>query len=75
VIKPTAFARRPARTPIPQLKKLEAGIVLFGHNWNDEQVLKIQKQNFKWFGWKTAALGLARLEKARPDRVLPVTYG
>jgi hypothetical protein len=39
--------------PIPQLKKLEAGIVLFGHNWNDEQVLETQKQNFKWFGWKT----------------------
>lgn len=38
--------------PIPQLKKLEAGIVLFGHNWNDEQVLKTQKQNFEWFGWK-----------------------
>jgi hypothetical protein len=37
------------------LKRLEAGIVLFGHNWNDEQVLKIQKQNFKWFGWKTPA--------------------
>jgi hypothetical protein len=41
--------------PIRQLKKLEAGIVLFGHNWNDEQVLKTQKQNFKWFGWKTPA--------------------
>jgi len=41
--------------PIPQLKKLEAGIVLFGHNWNDEQVLRTQKQNFKWFGWKTPA--------------------
>jgi hypothetical protein len=41
--------------PIPQLKKLEAGIVLFGHNWNDEQVLNTQKQNFKWFGWKTPA--------------------
>jgi len=41
--------------PIPQLKKLEAGIVLFGHNWNDEQVLKTQRQNFKWFGWKTPA--------------------
>ena len=38
--------------PIPQLKKLEAGIVVFGHNWNDEQVMKIQQQNFKWFGWK-----------------------
>jgi hypothetical protein len=41
--------------PIPQLKKLEAGIVLFGHNWNDEQVLKTQRQNFRWFGWKTPA--------------------
>jgi hypothetical protein len=41
--------------PIPQLKKLEAGIVLFGHNWNDEQVLKTQKKNFAWFGWKTPA--------------------
>jgi multimeric flavodoxin WrbA len=39
-------------TPIRQLKKLEAGIVLFGHNWNDEQVLKTQKKNFEWFGWK-----------------------
>ena len=41
--------------PIPQLKKLEAGIVLFGHNWNGEQILKTQKQNFEWFGWKTPA--------------------
>lgn len=39
--------------PIPQLKKLEAGIVLFGHNWNDRQVLETQKKNFGWFGWKT----------------------
>ena len=39
--------------PIPQLKKLEAGMVLFGHNWNDAQVLAVQKQNFEWFGWKT----------------------
>jgi len=38
--------------PIPELNKLEAGIVLFGQNWNDEEVLKTQKQNFKWFGWK-----------------------
>ena len=29
------------------------GIILFGHNWNDEQVLETQKKNFKWFGWKT----------------------
>lgn len=41
--------------PIRQLRKLEAGIVVFGHNWNDEAVLKTQKQNFKWFGWKTPA--------------------
>ena len=41
--------------PIPQLKKLEAGIVLFGHNWNDQQVLKTQKKNFEWFGWQTPA--------------------
>jgi len=39
--------------PIPQLKKLEAGMVLFGQNWNDAQVLKTQRQNFRWFGWKT----------------------
>jgi hypothetical protein len=38
--------------PIAQLKKLEAGIVLFGQNWNDAAVLKIQQQNFRWFGWK-----------------------
>jgi hypothetical protein len=39
--------------PIPQSKKLEAGIILF--DWNDELVLKTQKQNFKLFGWKTPA--------------------
>ncbi len=38
--------------PIPQLKRLEAGIVLFGHNWNDQQVMKTQMKNFEWFGWK-----------------------
>jgi multimeric flavodoxin WrbA len=41
--------------PIPQLTKLEAGMVLFGQNWNNEQVLHTQTQNFKWFGWKTPA--------------------
>ena len=41
--------------PIPQLKGLEAGIVVFGQNWNDAQVLKIQRQNYSWFGWKTPA--------------------
>ena len=39
--------------PIAQLKKLEAGIVVFGHNWNDQQVLTTQRKNFEWFGWKT----------------------
>ena len=38
---------------IPQLKNLEAGMVLFGQNWNDALVLKTQRQNFEWFGWKT----------------------
>ena len=42
-------------SPIPQLKKLEAGIVVFGQNWHDAAVLKTQMQNFKWFGWKTPA--------------------
>jgi multimeric flavodoxin WrbA len=41
--------------PIPQLKRLEAGIVVFGQNWNDAQVLRTQRQNFEWFGWKTPA--------------------
>jgi len=41
--------------PIPQLKGLEAGIVVFGQNWNDAQILKIQRQNYSWFGWKTPA--------------------
>jgi hypothetical protein len=41
--------------PIPQLKELEAGIVLFGQNWNDAEVLKTQRQNFVWFGWKPTA--------------------
>ena len=26
--------------------------MLFGQNWNDEEVLRTQKQNFEWFGWK-----------------------
>jgi hypothetical protein len=41
--------------PIPELKGLEAGIVVFGQNWNDAQVLKTQRQNFTWFDWKTPA--------------------
>jgi multimeric flavodoxin WrbA len=41
--------------PIRQLKDLEAGIVVFGQNWNDARVLKTQRQNFSWFGWKSPA--------------------
>jgi hypothetical protein len=39
--------------PIPELQELEAGIVVFGQNWNDAEVLKTQRQNYEWFGWKT----------------------
>jgi hypothetical protein len=39
--------------PIPELKDLEAGMVLFGHNSKTKSVLETQKQNFEWFGWKT----------------------
>jgi hypothetical protein len=60
---------------IPQLKNLEAGIVLFGHNWNDEQVLKTQKQNFKWFGWKTpAALSFNWQYTRKADEESPESY-
>jgi multimeric flavodoxin WrbA len=41
--------------PIPQLEGLEAGMVVFGQNWNDAQVLKTQRQNFEFFGWKAPA--------------------
>jgi multimeric flavodoxin WrbA len=41
------------KAPIPQLNNLKAGIVLFGHNWRGQQVLDTQKQNFKWFKFKT----------------------
>lgn len=41
--------------PIPQLKGLEAGLVLFGQNWNNKNVFETQKKNFEWFGWKTPA--------------------
>ena len=61
--------------PIPQLKKLEAGIVLFGHNWNDKQVLKIQKLNFKWFGWRTpAALSFNWQYTSDADEESPDSY-
>src|SRR5262245_61553003 len=40
-------------SPIPELKDFEAGMVLFGHNWNARLTLDTQKRNFQWFGWKT----------------------
>ncbi len=61
--------------PISQLEKLEAGIVLFGHNWNDEQVLKTQKQNFEWFGWKaTEALSFNWQYTKDADEESPQSY-
>ena len=61
--------------PIPQLQKLEAGIVLFGHNWNDEQVLQTQKQNFEWFGWKTPeALSFKWQYTKDADEESPASY-
>jgi hypothetical protein len=61
--------------PIPQSRGLEAGIVLFGQNWNDARVLETQKQNFKWFGWKTpAALSFAWQYTTDPDDESPASY-
>jgi multimeric flavodoxin WrbA len=61
--------------PIAQLKNLESGIVVFGHNWNDERVLKTQKQNFKWFGWKTpAALSFSWQYTTDADDESPESY-
>lgn len=39
--------------PIKEITKCEAGIVLFGHNWNGKQAIETQKQNYKWFGFQT----------------------
>ena len=38
---------------IPQLKKLEAGIVLLVIPGTTNKFWQTQKQNFRWFGWKT----------------------
>jgi hypothetical protein len=38
--------------PIKEITKCEAGIVLFGQNWNGKHVLQTQMQNFRWFGFK-----------------------
>jgi hypothetical protein len=61
--------------PIPQLRKLEAGIVVFGQNWNDARVLETQKQNFEWFGWKTpAALSFAWQYTKDAEEESPASY-
>jgi multimeric flavodoxin WrbA len=61
--------------PIRQLRNLEAGIVVFGHNWNDGEVLKTQKQNFTWFGWKTpTALSFVWQYARDADEESPESY-
>jgi hypothetical protein len=61
--------------PIPALRKLEAGMVLFGHNWNDRQVLATQKKNFGWFQWKTpAALSFYWQYTARAEEESQASY-
>lgn len=35
------------------LKDKECGIVAVGHNWNGENVIKLEKEVFKFFGFKT----------------------
>jgi hypothetical protein len=61
--------------PIPELQQLEAGMVLFGHNWNDAQVLETQKQNFQWFGWKTPpALSFNWQYTQDPEEESPESY-
>ena len=61
--------------PIPQSRRLEAGIVLFGQNWNDARVLETQRQNFKWFGWKIpAALSFAWQYTKDADEESPASY-
>lgn len=36
------------------LKKIEAGIIVLGHNWRAQEVLKTQEQVLKYFGFKVA---------------------
>ena len=60
---------------IPELKGLEAGMVLFGHNWNVRPTLETQKRNFEWFGWKTPeALSFAWQYTDDEDEESPESY-
>jgi hypothetical protein len=62
-------------SPIPELRELEAGMVLFGHNWNAERVLETQKQNFEWFGWTTPeALSFAWQHTDDAEQESPDSY-
>ena len=62
-------------SPIPELKGLEAGMVLFGHNWNARRTLETQKRNFEWFGWKTPeALSFAWQYTDDEDEESPESY-
>jgi multimeric flavodoxin WrbA len=38
---------------IPEVAKIAMGLVLVGHNWRDAEVLEVQKQVFKYFGFNT----------------------
>jgi hypothetical protein len=61
--------------PIPQLAGLEAGMVLFGHNWLDTKVLRTQQQNFAWFGWRVpAGLSFAWQFTAHPEVESAASY-
>jgi hypothetical protein len=61
--------------PIPELKGLEAGIVVFGQNWNDAEVLKTQRQNFQWFDWETPdALSFYWQYTSDPEDESPDSY-
>ena len=61
--------------PIPELKGLEAGMVLFGHNWNVRPTLETQRRNFEWFGWKTPeALSFAWQYTDDEDEESPQSY-
>lgn len=60
---------------IPELNGLEAGMVLFGHNWNVQRILETQRHNFEWFGWKTPeALSLAWQYTGDENEESPESY-
>lgn len=61
--------------PIPELASLEAGLVVFGHNWNDDHVLATQRRVFQWFGWKAPeALSFAWQHTSDENDESPSSY-